>query len=152
MELEQLEILETKQLENLYEGNAVKFNKLKHTYFKDFLNKSETYLDFLKAGSRHLVLQLPANIDEIFLRKENAPLFWLLESPLLTSCEKIFNENTNGQKDSDRNEIKKNFTKWIIAAEPNQKKIFASFTVKSLKNSLHSLIYRFNLPFSYPNF
>jgi|WetSurMetagenome_2_1015567.scaffolds.fasta_scaffold52281_2 hypothetical protein len=138
MELEQLEIQETKQLENLYEGHAAKFNKLKHTYFKDFLNKSETYLDFLKAGSRHFVFQLPANIDEIFLRKENAPLFWLLESPLLTSCEKIFNENSNGHKDSDRDEIKKNFTKWVIATELSHKKIFASLTAKALKNSLHT--------------
>jgi hypothetical protein len=63
MELEQLEIQETGQLENLYEINAVKFNKLKHLYFKDFLKKPDSYLDFLKMGSRHFAFQLPESID-----------------------------------------------------------------------------------------
>ena len=90
MELEQLEIQETDQSENLYQNYAVKFNKLKHTYFKDFLRKSDTYLDILKIGSRHFAFQFPENIDEIFLKKENAPIFWLLESPVLTFCEKSF--------------------------------------------------------------
>ena len=78
------------------------------------------------------MFQFPENIDEVFLIKENAPMFWLLESPLLTICERAFSENSNGNANSDRNEIKKNFTKWVIASEPNQKKLFASITVKAV--------------------
>ena len=138
MELEQLEIQETAQLDNLYNSNAVKFNKLKHTYFKDFLKKSDTYIDFLKLGSKHYAFQLPENIGEFFLKKENAPFFWLLESPLLYASEKLLNENSNGHKDPYRNEIKKNFTKWIIAVAPGQKKIFASMTLRDIKSSAYS--------------
>ena len=141
MELEQLEIQDTVQLENLYESNAVKFNKLKHTYFKDFLKKSDTYLDFLKIGTRHFAFQLPENIDEIFIKRENAPFFWLLESPLLASSERFLNENSNGHKNPDKNEIKKNFTKWIIATEPGQKKIFASVTLRAIKNYAYALTF-----------
>jgi hypothetical protein len=138
MELEQLEIQEPVQLENLYDINAVNFNKLKHTYFKDFLKKSDTYLDFLKVGTRHFALQLPENIGEMFLKRENAPFFWLLESPLLSASEKLLNENSNGRKDPHRNEIKKNFTKWIIAVDPGQKKIFASMTLRAIKSNAYS--------------
>ena len=141
MYVEQLDIKEAEQLENLFESSALRFNKLKHTYFKNFINKSETYLDFLKIGSRHYSFQLPENIDEIFLKKENSPMFWLLESPLLIACERLFNENSNGNKFSDRSEIKKNFTKWVIAAEPSQKKIFAAITIKEIKNSINSLTF-----------
>jgi len=141
MDLEQLDIQEAEQLENLFESSALRFNKLKHTYFKNFIKNNETYLDFLKIGSRHFSFQLPENIDEIFLKKENSPLFWLLESPILTVCEKSFNENSHGNRQSDRNEIKKNFTKWVIAAEQSQKKIFAALTVKEIKSSINSLTY-----------
>lgn len=141
MDLEQLEIQETELIESLFESSAIKFNKLKHAYFKNFINKNESYLDFLKIGSRHFSFQFPENIDEIFLKKENAALFWLLESPLLTTCEKSFIENFNGNKQSDRNEIKKNFTKWVIAQEPSQKQIFAAVTIKEIKNSVNSLTF-----------
>ncbi|RPI63767.1 MAG: hypothetical protein EHM44_04430, partial [Ignavibacteriales bacterium] len=141
MDLEQLDIQEAEQLENLFESSALRFNKLKHTYFKNFIKNNETYLDFLKIGSRHFSFQLPENIDEIFLKKENSPLFWLLESPILTVCEKSFNENSHGNRQSDRNEIKKNFTKWVIAAEQSQKKIFAALTVKEIKSSINFLTY-----------
>lgn len=141
MDLDQLEILETKQIENVFESSAIKFNKLKHAYFKNFINKTESYLDFLKIGSRHFSFQFPENIDEIFLKKENAPLFWLLESPLLATCEKSFIENFNGNRQSDRNEIKKNFTKWVIAQEPSQKQIFAAVTIKEIKGSVNSLTF-----------
>ena len=141
MDLEQLDIQEAEQLENLFESNALSFNKLKHTYFKNYIKKNETYLDFLKAGSRHFSFQFPENIDEIFLKKENAPLFWLLESPVLTTCEKSYNETSNGNKQSARNEIKKNFTKWVIAAEQSQKKIFAAITLKEIKGNIHSLTF-----------
>ena len=141
MYVEQLDIKEAEQLENLFESSALRFNKLKHTYFKSYINKSETYLDFLKIGSRHYSFQLPANIDEIFLKKENSPMFWLLESPLLIACERLFNENSNGSKFSDRSEIKKNFTKWVIATEPSQKKIFAAITTKEIKSSINSLTF-----------
>ena len=141
MELDQLEIQEAEQLENLFESSAIKFNKLKHAYFKSYIKKSETYLDFLKTGSRHYAFQLPENIDEVFIKKENSALFWILESPLLTTCEKSFNENSNGNRNYDRNEIKKNFTKWVIASEPSQKKIFASLTIKEIKNCLSTLTF-----------
>lgn len=39
MELDQLEIQEAEQLENLFESSAIKFNKLKHAYFKTILRK-----------------------------------------------------------------------------------------------------------------
>ncbi len=141
MYLEQLENQETEQIENLFESSAIQFNKLKHTYFKNFIKNNESYLDFLKVGSRHFAFQFSENIDEIFLKKENSPLFWLLESPLLSACEKFFLENTNGNRQSDRNEIKKSFTKWAIAQEASQKRIQASVTLKEIKSSLSSITF-----------
>jgi hypothetical protein len=141
MYVEQLDIKEAEQLENLFESSALSFNKLKHTYFKNYIRRNETYLDFLKVGSRHFSFQFPENIDEIFLKKENAPLFWLLESPVLTTCEKSINETSNGNKQSTRNEIKKNFTKWVIASDQSQKKIFAAITLKEIKGNINSLTF-----------
>jgi len=141
MDVEQLDIKEAEQLENLFESSALRFNKLKHTYFKNYLNKNETYLDLLKIGSRHYSFQLPENIDEIFLKKENSSMFWLLESPLLIACERLINENSNGNRFSERSEIKKNFTKWLIATELSQKKIFAGITIKEMRSSINSLTF-----------
>jgi hypothetical protein len=39
MDLQQLEIQEVEQIENLYERGAIKLNKLKHTYFKNYIKK-----------------------------------------------------------------------------------------------------------------
>ena len=141
MELAQLEIQESEQIEELFESSAIKFNKLKHNYFKNYLKQNENYLDFLKIGSRHYAFQLPENIDEIFVRKENTSFYWLLESPILTYCEKLLYENQNGSKNFDKTEIKKNFTKWVIASDANQKKIFASITLKACKNSSFPLTF-----------
>lgn len=141
MDLEELEIPQPELLDNKFEIDAIKFNKLKHLYFKSFIKKNDTYLNFLKIGSRHYAFQFPEEIDEVFLIKENAPLFWLLESPLLTNCEKVFNDSSNGNTNYDRNEIKKNFTKWVIATESNQRKIFAALTVKEVKSSLSTLTF-----------
>lgn len=141
MELEELEIPQPELIDNQFEIEAIKFNKLKHSYFKNFIKKNDTYLNFLKIGSRHYAFQFPEEIDEVFFVKENAPLFWLLESPLLTICEKVFNDSSNGNANYDRNEIKRNFTKWVIATEPNQRKIFAGLTVKEIKSSLSTLTF-----------
>ena len=141
MDIEELEIPQTEVLDNQFEIDAIKFNKLKHSYFKNFIKKNDTYLNFLKIGSRHYAFQFPKEIDEVFLLKENAPLFWLLESPLLMSCEKVFNDNSNGNTNYDRNEIKKNFTKWVIATESNQRKIFAALAVKEIRSSLSTLTF-----------
>lgn len=137
MDFDQLELQKIEQLDELIEVNAIKFKKLKHQYFKGFLKQNETYLDFLKMGSRHFVFQLPDEINEIFIPKENSPLFWLLESPILTACEKSLNESHNNRS-ADRNEVKRNFTKWVITSEPNQKKVFASITIKSIKDLSNS--------------
>lgn len=141
MDLEDLEIQAPALLDNQFEIDAIKFNKLKHSYFKSFIKKNDTYLNFLKIGSRHYAFQFPYEIDEVFLIKENAPLFWLLESPLLSTCERFFNDNSNGNTNYDRSEIKKNFTKWVIATESNQRKIFASLTIKEVKSSLSTLTF-----------
>ena len=39
MELEQLEIPEIEKFDNQFEVDAIKFNKLKHNYFKNFIKK-----------------------------------------------------------------------------------------------------------------
>ena len=41
MDLEQLDIQEAEQLENLFESSALRFNKLKHTYFKNFIKNND---------------------------------------------------------------------------------------------------------------
>lgn len=69
MDFDQTELQETEQIYELIEVNAIKFRKLKHQYFKGYLKKNETYLDFLKTGSRHFVFQLPYEINEIFIPK-----------------------------------------------------------------------------------
>ena len=46
MDVEQLDIQEAEQLENLFDSSAITFNKLKHTYFKNYINKDDSYLDF----------------------------------------------------------------------------------------------------------
>ncbi|MDT3695771.1 MAG: hypothetical protein ROY99_05210 [Ignavibacterium sp.] len=137
MDFSQIELQETEQIDELIELNAIKFRKLKHQYLKGYLKKNETYLDYLKTGSRHFVFQLPDEINEIFIPKENSSFFWLLESPTLLACEKYFNENSNS-RNSDSLELKKNFTKWAINSDPNQKRIFASITLKSFKDFYNS--------------
>jgi urease gamma subunit len=41
MYVEQLDIKEAEQLENLFESSALRFNRLKHNYFKNYINKTK---------------------------------------------------------------------------------------------------------------
>lgn len=139
MKSEDLKILENTYLPNDLEDNTLEFTKLKFTYFKDFFKRNENSLDLVKIASKYYSLKLTDNFNDFFLKMENSPLFWVLESPILISSEKLLNIASTKQERLIKSEIKKNFIKWITTDEQNQKKFFALSIIKQIDGNLLSV-------------
>lgn len=132
---EALNIQDNASFQDVIEDNTVEFTKLKFLYFKEFYKRNETEPDIIEIGSRHYSFKIDDNLNEFFLRMEDSPLFWVLESPVLILSEKLLNINLTKQEKALKAEIKKNFIKWAVTREQNQKKFLALSLLKIINSS-----------------
>ncbi len=136
MALEELHILEPEQqVDKSYELNLAGFNKIRQKYFKSYQKRNENYLELLKSGSKFFSLNLPDEISEVFIRKEDAFIFWLFESPLLLKSEKIIMDSSSSDARLIREEMKKYFNRWVVISEPHQRKFIASQIVRTIRDN-----------------
>ena len=109
----------------LLSEDSIRFNKLRQIHFKKSKLRDVSYLDLLKDGSKFFTFDLPINIGELFVRKEETPNLWLLEFPLLIKAEAQLNVKNRHSYNPDETSVKKNYQRWIVAKEIYQKKIFS---------------------------
>ena len=119
----------------LLSEDSIRFNKLRQIHFKKSKLRDVSYLDLLKDGSKFFTFDLPINIGELFVRKEETPNLWLLEFPLLIKAEAQLNVKNRHSYNPDETSVKKNYQRWIVAKEIYQKKIFSSLVSKLISNS-----------------
>ena len=136
MAVEGLHILEPEQqVDRSYELNLAGFNKIRQRYFKSYQKRNENYLELLKSGSKFFALNLPDEISEVFIRKEDAFVFWLFESPILLKSESIIQNNGSGEGKLIHEEMKRYFNKWVITSETHQRRFIASQIIRTTKDS-----------------
>lgn len=121
------------------EPDLGKFNKIGRDYFQVELRREIDLLGSIKNSSRFYNLQLPQNLNELFIKLEEAPLYWVYETPLLAYLEE-HTKNQLGTKSAiyDYKLIKDYFGKWVIARNEGQRKMLANSTISLLRKEGNS--------------
>ncbi len=138
-----------------------RFKNLAREYLQLDLKKDSDFLSLVKDSSRFYSFSLPLPINEIFIRYEDAPLFWVYRSPLLVYLEELFKLSMpQSSTKSIHNSIKDFYTKWVMMNPGNEKKYFAASAInfiekKANKNNflyaiLHSIILSYDNYFYNP--
>ena len=134
-----------------------RFKNLAKEYLQlDIKNDSE-FVKNLKESSRFFSYALPFPINEMFIRQELAPLYWVYRSPLVIYLEEFFKISlTQSNNQNIHNSIKDFYLKWIMMNPGNEKKYFAASTINfiekkaSKSNFLYSILHAVIL--SYDNY
>ncbi len=138
-----------------------RFKNLSNEYLQLDLKKDSEFLTNVKESSRFYSFSLPLPISEMFIRYENAPLFWVYRSPLLVYLEDLFKLSmSQSSTKTIHNSIKDFYTKWVMMKPGNEKKYFAASAInfiekKANKNNflyaiLHSIILSYDNYFYNP--
>jgi len=104
---------------------------------------NDNYLSKVKSSSQFFNLNVPVELHEYFIEMEDAPLFWLLDSPLLAFVEE---NSKTGEKEGSKGEnepaklIRDYYSKWVTTVRKSEKKYFAQSLLKSISKEKEKTI------------
>ncbi len=134
-----------KELDNFELRDVVitQFRGLAKKYFQlDVLNETD-YLKLLKESSTFYSFTLPEEISEMFIKNEDAPLFWIYRSPVILYLEEFYKSSSARTSEQNNYKVVKDFyTKWIINKNEDEKKYFASSALNILgkRSNSHNIL------------
>lgn len=102
-----------------------------------FMSEPSIEIDFaqtIKDSAKGLSYVYPEHLSEIFIRYEEAPLFWIINNPIIKSLEdfnKAYSSKIVGL-DSYK-QIKEFYTKWAIIDSENEKRYFANSAINDIE-------------------
>ena len=115
------------------------FRGLAKKYFQLDTLKEADHLKIIKESSRFFSFSLPEEINEIFIKYEEAPLFWIFRSPLILYLEKFYSSSQNNSRDRNYYKTARDFyTKWILNKDENEGKYFAVSVLNILERQSSS--------------
>ena len=133
--------------DELKEVIITKFRGLAKQYFQFDVLQGTDYLKLINESSRFYRFGLPGEIGEMFVKYEEAPLFWVYRSPIILYLEDFFKTSNSQAGGQNYYKIIKDFyTKWLLNQHDDEKKYFATSAVsfvekKSSKNNFLHLIF-----------
>ena len=138
-----------------------KFKSLAKEYFQIEISYDNDYAKVVKDSSRFFSFNLPNEISEIFIRFEEAPLFWVFRSPVIIQVEEFYKlsiSNLSGQ--NYYKIIREFYSKWLLIKSEEEKRYFSSSAISYIEkrsNSnnflpliLHALLLAFDVNFFDP--
>ncbi|MHB8578566.1 MAG: hypothetical protein ACYDA4_01755 [Ignavibacteriaceae bacterium] len=138
-----------------------KFKSLAKEYFQIEISLDNDYAKVMKDSSRFFSFNLPNEISEIFIRFEDAPLFWVFRSPTIIQIEEFYKlsiSNLSGQ--NYYKTIREFYSKWLLIKSEEEKRYFSSSAISYIEkrsNSnnflpliLHALLLAFDMNFFDP--
>ncbi len=128
----------------LSEVNMHKFKNLGKEFFQLNFDDAIDPLKNIKESSRFFSFRLPEEISEVFIRYEEAPLFWLSRSPIILQLEDIYktsSQHSGGQ--SAYKSVKEFYTKWLVIKSEDEKRYFAASALNyaEKKSSRNNFLY-----------
>lgn len=130
------------------EGLYTRLKKLGKDKFQYDSYTKVNYVTKIKTSSHYFNLDLPDEYKEYFISFEDAPLFWIMDSPVSWFLEETLKqkEKEGTKADVDPNKLMKEYySKWVTSTRKSEKKYFAQSLFKTItkekKSSLLSLIY-----------
>ncbi|MFA6978806.1 MAG: hypothetical protein WC209_05730 [Ignavibacteriaceae bacterium] len=130
--------------ENLLEAATGKFKQIAREFFQFEAKSSIEYLTSIKESVKFFNLDVPSQLNEVFVRYEEAPLFWIYDSPIVQYLEDILKIYFGKSNDLDHYKtIKECYTKWIVIKSENEKRYFANSALNYIdkSSSKHNFFY-----------
>ncbi len=114
--------------ESTFPGMQIsKFQNLAKEFFQFDVFDDQDTVKKIKEAARNYSFNLPQEFREIFIRYEDAPIYWILRSPLMEQLENIYKSLTyNSAGQNIYKSAREFYTKWIIIKSQNEKKYFAA--------------------------
>jgi len=120
----------------MLEALNAKFKIFAKEYFQFEAKSSIEYLTRIKESTKLFHLNIPPNLSEVFIRIEEAPLFWIYDSPLVQYLEDTLRIYLGKSNDYDNyKSIKDCYTKWIVIKSENEKRYFANSVLSYIDRS-----------------
>lgn len=125
-----------------------KFRGLAKQYFQEDVLQETDYLKLIKESSQFYSFDLPEEFNELFIKYEEAPLFWIYRSPIMLYLENFYKTSISQGGGQNYYKIIKDFyTKWLLNKHESEKKYFAAsavnfFEKKSNKNNFLNLVFQ----------
>ncbi len=130
---------DSQELEALF----TRLKRLGKDKFQFDLYAKENYLTKIKASSHFFNMNLPEEYNEYFISIEDAPLFWIMDSPIILFIEESTKqkEKNAGKPDLDPTKLMKEYySKWVTTARKSEKKYFAQSLFKSISKEKNSTL------------
>ncbi len=113
---------------------VARYRNLSKEFFMSEPKIEINYAETIKENAKGLSYVYPEHLSEIFIRYEEAPLFWIINNPIVKSLEdfnKAYSSKIVGM-DSYR-QIKEFYTKWAIIGSENEKRYFANSAINDIE-------------------
>jgi len=121
--------------ENTYTGMRIsKFQSLANEFFQFDIFAELDPVKTIKEASRLFDFNMPAELNEMFIRFEDAPAFWIMRSPFLEQLENIYKSLTSQSAGQNIYRTAREFyTKWLIIKPQSEKKYFAASYLNAIE-------------------
>jgi len=130
--------------EEILEASYAKFWKFAKENFQFEAKSSIEYLTRIKESVKFFHLEVPAHLNEVFVRMDESPLFWIYDSPLVQYLEDMLKIHLGKSNDFENyKSIKDFYTKWIVIKSENEKRYFANSAVSAIEKSTSKYNYFF---------
>lgn len=130
--------------ENMIEAANGKFRNLAREFFQFEAKSSIEYLTSIKESIKFFQLDVPPQLNEVFIRFEEAPLFWIYDSPIVQYLEDLLKIYFGKSNDYDYYKtIKECYTKWNVIKSENERRYFANSALNYIdkSSSKHNFFY-----------
>jgi hypothetical protein len=115
-----------------------RFNKLAKDHFQISIRNDSDQINIIKESIRFFSLDLPNEIKEIFISSNDAPLFWIFESSLLTQIEEFMKFNFKGIAHAElHKQIKENYTRWATTKLKSEKEYYSTTTINLIERDIN---------------
>lgn len=122
-------------------GNEVlisKFYKLAKEHFQITVKSDTDPISIIKESVRFFSLDLPAELKEIFIPFNNAPLFWVYDSSLLLQIEEYMKLHFKGMVHNElHKQIKENYSRWATTRLKSEKEYYSTLTVNFIERDIN---------------
>ncbi|KAF0151685.1 MAG: hypothetical protein FD143_1818 [Ignavibacteria bacterium] len=120
------------------EMQITSFNKLGRDQFQIMLRGESDQITLIKESIRFFSLDLPAEIKEIFISYNEAPLFWIFESSLLNQIEEFMKFNFKGGAYAElHKQTKENYSRWATTKLKSEKEYYSTTTINFIERDVN---------------
>ncbi|RJQ58992.1 MAG: hypothetical protein C4517_13970 [Stygiobacter sp.] len=115
-----------------------KFIKIGKDHFQIAPRNDSDPIALIKESIRFFSLDLPAEIKEIFISYNEAPLFWIFESSLLTQIEEFMKFNFKGIAYTElHKQMKENYSRWATTKLKSEREYYSTTTINFIERDVN---------------